>query len=692
MCHHERKVPVLKRIGVLVTGLLAGAMLFPAGTSPALANILEYNEVAKFSPVDGISAGYSVDFSGDFAAYTRVQGQAVDFAQFLGPSPHDWSTYTVTAPEPDTEFGAAVAFNDDASAAYVSAPKAQTVYEYLRDASGQWSLARTLTPDAKPSRVADYGTSFGESLSYSAGNLVVGVPNARVDGLRNAGFAFAVDVSSSNGTWIPLIPTTAVAHSVTGQSVAVSGTKVAVSAVQLRDAMNRPVGGVYLWDVTSDTEPFFTSQPIGDSKTCLNSAGGGPAFGMSLSFFGEYLAVGSPIELNYNADTPEAGCTSEAVAAGETTQGAVYLFDEALTQTGGKLTPPPFTTGFGYSLDADGEVLLANGDHGPDYAGEVYVYAMDSIERIGSGDANGRQSPTPVQVLTASDAQPGDYFGQQIYGRGLSISGDRALIASPLARAKSGSVYVFQSVGIVTDPTTVVHDVQITYGQEATLSGTFTRGSFAPATATFTVNGVDTSVIDVTSIGDGETLEAVVPVVAQSAGSYEVNLQLKDDAGDIITALGTASTLTVAPAATEVTIELETSDEGTVLSAAGEVSTQFGTMATGTVTLTHGEETLGTIELQPGDSSWQVEALQDPLPSPVVATYSGDNDHLASSAQANHDVSTEVDPAPPAEGDNEGETGPLAETGAGNLTAPLILAGLLALVGSWMVVRRRNGA
>ncbi|MHA3684886.1 FG-GAP repeat protein [Leucobacter sp. HY1910] len=674
-----------KRIGVLASGLMAGAMLLPLGTSPALAAIPEYNEVAKFSPADGIRAGYSVDFSGDFAAYTRVQGQSVDFAQFVGPTPQDWSTSTVAAPEPDTEFGAAVVFNDDASAAYVSAPKAQTVYEYLRDAAGQWSLARSLTPDVKPSRVTDYGASIGESLSYSAGKLVVGVPNARVDDLRNAGFAFAVDVSAPNETWTPLIAATPLAHSVTGQSVAISGTKAAVSAVQFRDGANKPVGGVYLWDLATGAEPLFTSQPMNDPKTCLNSAGGGPAFGMSLSFFGDYLAVGSPIELNYNADTPEIGCTSEAVAAGDTTQGAVYLFDAALTQTGGKLTPPPFTTGFGYSLDADGEVLLTNGDHGPDYAGEVYVYAMDTIDRVGSGDTNGRQSPAPIQVLTASDAQPGDYFGQQIYGRGLSISGDRALIASPLARAKSGSVYVFQSVGVTTDPTTVVNDVQVTYGQDVTLTGTITKGSFDPATATFMVNGVETSVLDVTGIADGEVLEALVPAATQSAGSYEVELQLKDAAGGSITAVGTPGTLTVAPATTELSIQLETDDEGTILSAVGEVMTQFGTMATGTVTLTHGDKTLGTVELQAGDSSWQLDALQDSLPSPVVATYSGDTNHLTSSAQATHDVSTGVDPEPPV----EKETDPLAETGAGNLTAPLTLAGLLALVGVGLLVRRR---
>ncbi|MBO2990859.1 hypothetical protein [Leucobacter tardus] len=416
----------------------------------------ELQEIQKFGSGVERSGGRGIDLVGDYAAVTNTVGTAVDFAHRTESG--SWETQTVSAPASGTQFGEAIVFDDDARHAFVSAPHAQSIYVYERSGANDWSLQRTLEAPPKPKRVSNYGSAdrnFAEALDFADGRLAVGVPNATVDGKPHAGFVFTVDWDGSGEPrWTPRIPEQVISKSVTGQSVALQGDRLAVSAVQNREdhlgVSQANVGGLYLWDLASGTEPRFRSMPKEDQKVCISNVGGGPAFGLSLSFFDERLVVGSPSEVNYTADSAAEGCTPAAVERGETTQGAVYVFDAALNQLGGKLTPPATSMSFGNSTAVDGSTLYAYAEHDPVYAGEVHAYDLDSLTLSGTGDANGRQYVAPVRTYSASDATQDQMFGSHAFGQGLRADSGRLLVGS----TETGSAYLFaQAVTPEPEPT-----------------------------------------------------------------------------------------------------------------------------------------------------------------------------------------------------------------------------------------------
>lgn len=538
------KPPRAALAAALGAALVVGAP-FAAGAAAAP---LELQEEQKFGSGAARSGGRAIDLVGDHAAVTNAVGSAMDFTHRTESGV--WETQTVEAPQADAQFGEAVVFDDDAGRAFVSAPRAQSVHVYERSGENDWSLQRTLVAPAKPDRVSDYGSddrNFAEALDFSDGVLAVGVPNATVDRKSHAGFVFTVDVDApGEPQWVPHIPERVIGDSITGQSVALDGDRLAVSAIQNREdhvgVRAARLGGLYLWDLAGNTEPRFRSMPKEDEKVCLSNAGSGGTFGVSVSFFGETLAVGSPHEITYTADTAEAGCAGGAVARGETTQGAVYFFDAELNQLGGKLTPPAQSMSFGYSTAVDGSTLYAYSDHAPRYTGEVHAYDLDALTFSGTGDENRRQHVDPVRTLTASDATSNQLFGYQAYGQGLRADSGRLLVGSTM----TGAAYAFAPAAAqqpIAPAIAEVQDSEIALGASGVVRARLTPGSVSleGASAIFTVAGTDLAPVPI----EGDLVEAEITANAFPEGEHEVGVRLVDASGDEIAAEVAPGTLTV---------------------------------------------------------------------------------------------------------------------------------------------------
>ncbi|MEB4615290.1 Ig-like domain repeat protein, partial [Leucobacter sp. M11] len=519
--------------------------------------------------------------------------------------------------------------NEAADRAYVSSPRNQAIVVYARSGANDWVYEQSLAPPGLPERVSSVGNTFGESLALDGDRLLIGVPNARVDNQNNTGFAYLLDLGTES--WTPLIPETPRANSITGQSVALSGDRAALSAVQVRNAARLQVGGVYLWDLAAMDEPRFTSQPEEDSRVCLSSAGSGPAFGMSLAFDAETLFVGSPREVNYTADDPAdpaGGCLTSAVDQGNTTQGAVYRFTHELEQIGGKILPPAGSYEYGHNIAVSENALLANTQHAPEYEGEVIVTDISTLETAGTGDENHRQRPTPAQTLTASNPSPGASFGQQLFGNALTVDGTRALVGTPDANDGAGAVYVFQPISPNVTPVTLTGtNLTLEYGESGSIGA---KAANATSEGTISAEIAGTALEAVETAG-GEA-QIALPPGQFDVGEYPITLTFTPAGATEAVASTAEPRLTVAPAATETRLRAEPVPGGAAVTISGTVTAAHGTRPGGAVTLLLGGVEVAEAILDAEGSF----ALPEPLPVAADATldarYPGDGNHLASSA------------------------------------------------------------
>ncbi|TXK18974.1 Ig-like domain-containing protein [Homoserinibacter sp. GY 40078] len=657
---------------LLALGLVA------ASVSPAhAAGAPDYEEAVSFAPPDGKNAGYAIDLAGDVAASTRVRGTSVDVMEHVGPGRDDWLTTTITAPVTGKGFGTALTLDDDGDRLFVGSPQGATVHVYERAAAGKWPLTATLTPP-DIAQTSEF-KNFGEALAYDDERLVIGVPNADVNGRFAAGFAFVVDLSS--GEWDALIPPEPIVSSITGQSVAIDGDRVAVSAVQNRFNGGVQIGGVYLWDLASGDDPLFTSQPDTDPKVCLTSGSGGPAFGMSLEFEGELLYVGSPIEIDYAADQPEVGCTIAEVEAGRTTQGAVYVLDAQLQQVGAKIVPATKTLSFGYSIEIEGGTLFISGKDLATGEGEVQLAELSTIDTTSAGDENNRMTFPHAQTLRTADATSAPGLGQQIYGQGIHASGDRVLVN---ASRTVGAAHLFAPAVIPAAASIDAHEIE--YGQSAELTARLTPGTvdLAGGSATFSVDG---DKLPGAPIGSDATLVRAPAPALLPVGEYAIHVtNLRDRLDRDVEATSTASILTVVAAPTRVRVD----DTAAGDSLSGTVSGAHGTVPTGEVTIDVDGEPVGTAALDDGRFTWDVpETLRARDDVAFAIRYTGDRNHLASAADiTGNDTApspdrTPADPATPLTpaGDTD-----LAASGA-EISMGLAVASALLLVGGVLAAR-----
>ncbi len=242
-----------------------------------------------------------------------------------------------------------------------------------------------LLPNPTPARY----DGFGSSVAISGPRVVVGAFDD-VPGTNLVGIAYVYDLASTTPT-IPVMALTT-PRRVSGQSVAISGTRVVVGAPSdYTGATN--AGSAYVYDLAGAT-PNTPVATLNNPSPAANDQ-----FGNSVAISGTRVVVGASQD-----DT------------GATNAGSAYVYDLASatpTTPVATLTNPSLATvkSFGFSVAISG-TRVAVGASQILYAGAAYVY-----------DLAGANPTTPMATLT--DPSPG--FNNN-FGKSVAISGTRALV------------------------------------------------------------------------------------------------------------------------------------------------------------------------------------------------------------------------------------------------------------------------
>ncbi len=303
------------------------------------------------------------------------------------------------------------------------------VYVFERNEGGaeNWGLLQTLTAsDAEP------GASFGYNVSVSGDYIAIGahqkdddliLPNDRLVGDSGRVYIF----KRSGGTWSQIRelenPTPGIFDNF-GFSVAIDGDTVAVGtwlaeplpSLTLENGevsiFQRDVGGPDQWGIVTT---ITTPTPMGWAN-----------FGHDVALDGDTLVVGSPFTDLIFTGTGRAW-VFERNQGGANAWGGVTLLeadDGALHDR------------YGDAVAIDGDVIVVGADFADGTgleSGKAYVYERNE----GGTNAWGQTAR-----LTASDQEPGDFFGWAV-----AVEGDQVVVGShfddsPLFNA--GSAYLYR--------------------------------------------------------------------------------------------------------------------------------------------------------------------------------------------------------------------------------------------------------
>lgn len=269
------------------------------------------------------------------------------------------------------------------------------------------------------------GDNFGYAVALEGAMLLVSSFEDDT-GATDTGSVYLYNLAGASPTTPVLVinnPTPASTDSF-GSAVAISGTRLAVSAIR-DDTAGTDAGAVYVYDTTSGTP----QTPI---YTMLNpGAPDGDYFGFSVGLSGNRLAVGAVRD-----DT------------GDTDSGAVYVFDLA---SGTPTVPlvsifnptPGNSDQLGRSLGLSGTRLAVGAfqdDTTAADAGIVHVF-----------DLAGATPATPALTITNPGTAPvsGDLFGMSV-----AVSGANLVVGSyrdDTGASNAGRAYVYDLAGATPD-------------------------------------------------------------------------------------------------------------------------------------------------------------------------------------------------------------------------------------------------
>jgi hypothetical protein len=372
------------------------------------------------------------------------------------------------------------AYRDDTGGANDSG----IVYIYSLSGGAPSSPSLTL-PNPTP------GTSdqFGRSIGLSGAKLVVGAFQDDT-GAGNAGSAYVYDLGGASPTTPLTINNPAPASNDRfGIAVAISGNLVAVGAYQ-DDAGAADSGSAYVFDLSTGTPTV----PI--TQLSNPYVGQGDQFGSAVAIFGDFLAVGAPLDdagaqdagtaylyfLNETNSptfeelglTPNMGIifgftvsisgTLVAVGAPQDSaqdfySGRVYIYDRASPAQPIHIIPnpaPAVGARFGNAISLEGGRLVVGS------TGKAYVYNLDAA--------------TPTQpILTLNNpGDPDDYFGVDVSIAGTRVAVGAAYFGS--GTSSTGHVYLYDTssatpalpVSIFSSPDQAENDY---FGSSVSLSG-----------------------------------------------------------------------------------------------------------------------------------------------------------------------------------------------------------------------------
>jgi hypothetical protein len=314
------------------------------------------------------------------------------------------------------------------------------------------------TQAIQPSGSLD-GHSFGASLSMDGSRLIVGMPN---DGSGGAFSGLAFTFRLSGSTWTQeqrIVAPDATTYNHFGSSVAIYGDVIAVGARD-HDAAK---GAVYSYS-------FDRSASAWNYQSTL-TVDGASQFGVSVSLTSGLLAVGAP-------DTGGSTCCN----------GNIYLFSGSPSSWRSIAIPPHALGGkYGAAVSLTSDTLLAAAplayqspatgaaisysfDGTSWNAQRQFVALADSDQQFGSSvaisadtaivqaprNSTGPDSMTRFfkvgvdgiwQKFLEIDNAPGQFVGNFVGCRPVSLDGDTALIGDPLqtvAGTEIGATYVYR--------------------------------------------------------------------------------------------------------------------------------------------------------------------------------------------------------------------------------------------------------
>ena len=275
----------------------------------------------------------------------------------------------------------------------------------LEKSDGEWVEYQKILADD-----ATKYTNFGFSVSIDEDLAIIGSFHDDVNG-TNSGSAYIFRWNGSS--WVQeakLLASDGTYADNFGWSVSISGVRAIVGAKG--DDYNGNCSGaayIYHWDVYSW---------IQEEKLVAFDRDGEDEFGNSVSIFGDYAIIGSPLDDDNGKDS-----------------GSAYIFrwDGSSWVNEVKIVPSD-----GVSLDNFGKSVSISGDRaivGADYnnARSAYIFKRDGTSWI------------QEDKLVPSDGKIYDRFG-----RSVSISGDRAIVGAFFDDDNghhSGSAYLFHRVG-----------------------------------------------------------------------------------------------------------------------------------------------------------------------------------------------------------------------------------------------------
>ena len=356
--------------------------------------------------------GYSVAIDGNYAIvgafYEDPDGTTNAGAAYIyvrNTSTGAWfeqQKLTASDKAANDEFGYSVSLSGDY--AIVGARRKNSyegaAYIYTRDpTSGQWGSEYKIQASDKAT-----GDRFGESVSISGDYANVGAPYG--DGnLVDTG---AIYIFTRSGTsWTQQAKLKASDAIVDGDAL---GYSVGISG-------NYAIAGAYRHVAETGAVYIFVKNGTSWSDHQKLTVSDGGRFGWSVAIDGDYAVCGSPTS---NSNT-----------------GAAYIFKrDGVTNTWSehqKLTAydAAVNYSFGTSVAIDGDyVIVGESDYDTSTltnSGAAYIFKRDGTSWIHH------------EKLTASDAASNDVFG-----RGVSLSGDYAIVGAFGENSSTGAAYIYE--------------------------------------------------------------------------------------------------------------------------------------------------------------------------------------------------------------------------------------------------------
>jgi len=259
------------------------------------------------------------------------------------------------------------------------------------------------------------GDAFGGSVAISGTRIVVSAFRDNFGGFTNAGTVYVYDLTSSTPT-IPVVtlnnPTPA-SDEFYGSSVAISGTRVVVGAPLVPVAGSNLAGEVYIYDLNRTT-PEIPVSTLRDSNPGFSDL-----FGNSVAIDGNRVLVGA---LQDNNTMSSGWGSASYYQLNPATSAAAFV---------NKVTNPSTSPGgfFGVDTAISGTRVMIGGDD--DNNGTVHIYDL------ASGTFSHKASlPNP-------STNPGS---SSTFGYSLSISDNRAVVGSSIDNtfnSSAGGAWVY---------------------------------------------------------------------------------------------------------------------------------------------------------------------------------------------------------------------------------------------------------